>query len=67
MHCGESARRHQATEEFRKSYASRAGIERNACAGDSSLRLAQMPLHRVGKDTFTTRHYSRCGQPGQSR
>ena len=33
----------------------------------SSLRLAHMPLHRAGKDTFTTRHYCRRGQPGQSR
>jgi hypothetical protein len=44
----------------------RAGIE-GTCAGASSVRLAQMPLYRVAKDAFTTRHYRRRSLTAQSR
>ena len=63
----QSARRNQATEEFRNSYAGACRYRRHACTGDSSVRRAQMPLCRAGEDALATRHCSRRTQPDQSR
>jgi len=48
----QTARKHQTTEDFKQSYAARAGIEGNTMTGYPPLRIAEMPLYRAPEDTL---------------